>query len=562
MDTFKKIMRGIGKFLKKIKWLIILLVVGFIVLTAVKYNANKIMMQEAMSSATNQETATIEQRDVLNTITATGKIESAKTRTVASTIVKDTKITSVNCEEGDYVTEGDILVTFSYEDINKSIAEVKEDIAESKATQNVNDTANTRTYYYAYGTESMTMRDLQQTIDEKKKSLDYACEDYGKAKQKRDEIKEQLDATPEYNEKVVSANGTYETVYEKNSQRTSLESQLESAENSMQSAYRQQEQAQTAYNEALEALSDEVYKGSNTLAKTTEDYEKSVITRNDSTKSLQRQLEKYEDQLDDYVITAPISGTVTSVLVEENNSFAGGNMVTIQDCSTLYVSTEIDEYDIPDIQIGQRVVIKTDATREDELEGVIDEVKDVATSSTSGATSTSSSATYAVKVKIIDKDDRLKLGMTAKLSIILEERDSVLAVPYNAVVEKEDGSKVVYVESEPSFPKDAMPNMSKDGIGDITKGETSGGDRPAGGPSGGAPSGGFSLKEVFSIAYGKNDFDTEQQEDTQKEIPVTVGLESDYYTEISGEGIEEGLTVVIPSQEHDKTSPMQMMMRM
>ena len=532
MDTFKKIIGGTGKLLKKIKWVIIFLIIGFIGITAFKYNANKKLM-EIMSEVPSQDTVQLEKRDVLNTITATGKIESAKTRTVASTIVKDTKITAVNCEEGDFVNEGDILVTFSYEEINKSIAELQEDIAESKATKAVNDTSNTRSYYYAYGTETLTMRDLQQDIDERQKDLNEACDALGDARRKLDDIKNMGEDNPNYSVK---------------------DSLVESQENVVASAYKAMEQAQLAYDKAVQALNDEIYKGSNSLAQSTENYEKNVITSNDSTKNLQRQLEKYKDSLDDYVITAPISGTVTAVNVEENNSFSGGNMVTIQDCSTLYVSTEIDEYDIPDIQIGQRVVIKTDATREDELEGVVDSIKATATATSSGAATTGSS-TYAVKIRITDTDERLKLGMTAKLSIILEERDDVLAIPYNAIVEKEDGSKVIRVatefrESESS--KDKIENMDKAELGDIAKDSQPVGDFSATSDMSGEMSGGgFSLKKIFDIAYGSNVMTSDTNKFNEKEIPVEVGLESDYYSEVSGPGIVEGLTVIVPDAESD-----------
>ena len=147
---------------------------------------------------------------------ATGTVESAKTRTMASTIMKDTKITSVNCEVGDQVQEGDILVTFSYDNINKTISQLKEDIAESNATKAVNDTKNTRTYYYSYGTEGINIRDLQQAIDEKKKDLDEACNDYGDAKRKLDELKAERDAHPEGGEtETMIVNEYGEQVYTK-----------------------------------------------------------------------------------------------------------------------------------------------------------------------------------------------------------------------------------------------------------------------------------------------------------------------------------------------------------
>ena len=410
METFKKVMRGVGKFLKKLKVPIILLVIAFIVITFVKYTSNsaKKLMDE-MASA-DQELGTVESRNLVETITATGIVESAKKRTVASTIIKDTKITSVNCEVGDYVTEGDILVTFSDDTINKTISQLREDIAESKATEAVNDTSNTRTYYYSYGTESITLRDLQLDIEQKQNDLNEACSKYGDAKRKMDDLKTARDQHPDGDNETETVRIDPDTGEQQYTEKY-YDQLIEQQQSVVDSAYKTQEQAQQAYDKAVRALEDEVYKGSNTLAGATETYQKNEITSNDSTKKLERQLEEQRDRLDDYVITAPISGMVTQVDVEENNSFAGGNLVTIQDCSTLYVSTEIDEYDIPSIAIGQKVMFKTDATRDDELEGVIDEIAVSATSSS--ASNTASNSTYKVKIRVLTEDDRLKLGMTA-----------------------------------------------------------------------------------------------------------------------------------------------------
>ena len=113
MEATKKVMRGTGKFLRKFRVLIIIAVIGFIVITLIKYTSNRAKKVLAEMSAADKEIATVESRDLVETITATGTVVSAKTRTLASTIVKDTKITSVNCKVGDHVDEGDILVTFS-----------------------------------------------------------------------------------------------------------------------------------------------------------------------------------------------------------------------------------------------------------------------------------------------------------------------------------------------------------------------------------------------------------------------------------------------------------------
>ena len=309
-----KALSGVGKFFKKFKVLIIILVVGFIILTFVKYSTNSAKKLLENMAGDGTETAKVEPRNLVETVTATGTVESAKTRTMASTIMKDTKITSVNCEVGDEVKEGDILVTFSYDNINKTISQLKEDIAESRAVGSVDDTANTRTYYYSYGTEGIAIRDLQQSIDEKRKDLDEACSKYGDENRKLEELRTERDQHPEGGETETMITDPYtgEQVYTKKY----YDSLIETQANAVEQARKAQDQAQLAYDKAVQALEDEVYKGSHSLAGATETYQKNVITANDNTKKLKRQLEEEEDRLDDYVITAPISGTVTKVNVE------------------------------------------------------------------------------------------------------------------------------------------------------------------------------------------------------------------------------------------------------
>ncbi len=560
-------MRGVGKFFKKFRVIIILLVIGFIVLTFVRYTSNKAKSMLGGMSDSLTETAKVEPRNLVETITATGTVESAKKRTVASTIIRDTKITSVNCEVGDHVEAGDVLVTFSYDSINKTIAQLQEDIAESKATKSVNDTANTRTYFYSYGTESMTIRDLQTAIEERQKELYEACDEYGDSKRDLEDLKEARDNAPD--QVPVSMNAVIKT-------KADYDKLISAQEDVVAAALKAEEAAQTAYDKAVLALEDEIYKGSNTLAGATENYEKNVITSNDSTKNLQRQLEEYRDKLDDYVITAPISGTVTSVEVEEDNSFAGGNLVTIQDCSTMYVSTEIDEYDIPNIQVGQKVLLKTDATRDDELEGVIDEIAATATAAASGTSS--SNATYAVKVKILTSDERLKLGMTAKLSIIVNEVENVLTVPYDAVVDLGDGQFVVYTLDEAALKKlekrRAAADQMQTAIADMQKGDPSKiQDMSKDTASANAineafgedeeekPKGFFGkLGNIFKVAYGKSEDEGKNFiEENQIEVPVEVGMESDYYTQVTGNGIKEGMTVIVQSTE-EADNPFELMM--
>ena len=85
-------------------------------------------------------------------------------------------------------------------------------------------------------------------------------------------------------------------------------------------------------------------------------------------------------------------------------------------------------------------------------------------------------------------DDRIKLGMTAKCSIVKKEALDVYAVPYDAV-HRENGESYILV---------------KDG-------------------------------------------------DSTSKVTVTTGMETDYYIEVQGDDLQEGLQVVIPTDKTEKT---------
>ena len=63
----------------------------------------------------------------------------------------------------------------------------------------------------------------------------------------------------------------------------------------------------------------------------------------------------------------------------------------------------------------------------------------------SGMTTVSTDPTYEVRISVDTPSDRLRLDMSANLSIIIQEVENALTVPYNAVQTAEDGSYFVEV---------------------------------------------------------------------------------------------------------------------
>lgn len=253
-----------------------------------------------------------------------------------------------------------------------------------------------------------------------------------------------------------------------------LKSSLNTAENAVDSAWNALQQAQATYDYTV-ASQESNFRGSKDAVKSAEaGAGVATIQQESNVDNLNKQIEKG-------AVTADIGGTVTAVNIKEGERYAGGAIITIQDTDALVVSAEIDEYDIADVAIGMKAVFKTDSTRDEQLTG---EVIFISPTPTMG-----SDVTYQVKVRIDSDTTRLRIGMNAKLNIILEETADVLTVPYDAIQQDENGNDVIY----------AVERGEKDAV-------------------------------------------------TKTAIPVTVGVEGDYYVEVSG-NITEGMEISLPTDK-------------
>ena len=153
-------------------------------------------------------------------------------------------------------------------------------------------------------------------------------------------------------------------------------------------------------------------------------------------------LENARDNLDDYSVTAPISGTVVTKTAKAGDKIEGGSdgtLCVIYDMSYLEMTMSIDELDISSVEVGQEVQITADAVEGQIYTGVVTEVS-VAGTTSGGIT------TYPVTVRI-DETDGLLPGMNVDAEIIISSADDVLAVPSAAV---NRGNTVLITADSPS----------------------------------------------------------------------------------------------------------------
>ncbi len=177
-------------------------------------------------------------------------------------------------------------------------------------------------------------------------------------------------------------------------------------------------------------------------------------------------LQNIYDQMENYSIKSPISGTVitknykTGDKIDSTTSTKA--MAVIYDLSTLTFDMSIDELDIGSVKVGQKVTIVPDALEGQEFEGTISKVS-IAGTSQNGVTS------YPVTI-VIPEPGELLPGMNVSASIVVSSATDALSIPVSAVSrgntvlvsEDSETAKTYLAQSTTSSDKTAQNTTSND----------------------------------------------------------------------------------------------------
>jgi RND family efflux transporter, MFP subunit len=146
---------------------------------------------------------------------------------------------------------------------------------------------------------------------------------------------------------------------------------------------------------------------------------------------LESQLRQAQVNLAYATIYSPIDGIVLSRAVEQGQtvaaSFSTPTLFTIaNDLTKMQVEANVDQADIGQVSLGQRVTFTVDAYPDDTFKGTVTQIR-------LQATTTSNVVTYTVIVNAPNPELKLKPGLTANITIITKEKDDVLLVPAKAL---------------------------------------------------------------------------------------------------------------------------------
>ncbi|MDI9571275.1 MAG: efflux RND transporter periplasmic adaptor subunit [Pseudomonadota bacterium] len=201
---------------------------------------------------------------------------------------------------------------------------------------------------------------------------------------------------------------------------------LEKAEATLQDAQRTRNRYETLFARNLVARSD-----LDTALTSMETAQAQVSASRAQVEQARANLKQTEIDLAYTTIRSPVDGMVISRNVDIGQtvaaSFQTPTLFNIaQDLTKMQVKTSVDEADIGRIREGQPVEFTVDAFPEMVFRGDVSEVRNA-------PTTVSNVVTYEVIVRVDNPEMKLKPGMTANVSIIIDHRQGVLRVPSAAL---------------------------------------------------------------------------------------------------------------------------------
>lgn len=477
------------------------------------------------------ETFVLQKMDLTQLVTATGTLQSRALREVNSSL--SYKVQTIFVEVGDHVNQGDRLCQLETTKIDQDIADARAGIAQAEASDALK---------LSQAERKLADAQEQYTIDEQRQAK--AIQDALTAL----EAARVAEATQTANRAVSDQNVLVAREAWLAAEKDLLDPPQFLPDGSLNPAYDADlyqvkltllevatialENLTLEYQTAWQNMYDTTYATARPEPEATA-YEKALVNRetllrndriaiqnaqdtvntckiNTTAAALRLALEKLLRERATTTITAPVAGTVTAIAARvgstpsgrsaassgsDSTTAAAKSLFTIENTGSLAVEARVPEKDAIALAVDMPVTITSDALGGQHWQGLLTAISPVA----------DEAGNFTVRVQLLSASEGLTAGMRANLTMTLASRPGVFAVPPGAVTQNAQGQAVVFQYTAPPT------------------GSLSASTASAGGASGGTPPEGPA---------------------TLREIPVSVGMQTDTHIEIAGPGLAEGLLIV------------------
>lgn len=451
-------------------------------------------------------TVPLEKGDLVSAVNLTGTIESANDAEVYSKNAG--LIQSVGVEVGDRVEAGQVMAQLDTQDYQLQIAEREASIEQTKRLNEFSIRASEKEFNaervdVAAGLNEKLIA-AENAVDRAQRELNAARRDYNDYRDGHDladtMFKKAQKDLERASDAYWKANAALESTSTSDPNRAQVEEDYEKAEEKF-------EEAKDKYNQIDREYGSQMSSEARTYRDARNNYEQALKERDAAKNAIARSLDDLKDNVEkaelnmdftaDYIaieqmkkkiadstVTAPISGTVTAVYAKEG-AMASGLLFIIEDTDDLVVKTAIKELDVGKVKPEMKAEVKADATGEKVFSAVVKTISPTAAKDDNGKTVTSGNVEFDTDVALTDPDPLLKVGMNVRVNVVTEEKKAVWSAPFDAVVSDASGQALIYTIE-----------TGEDGIS------------------------------------------------RAKAVPVTTGMETDFYVEISGEGLKDGMPII------------------
>ena len=170
-----------------------------------------------------------------------------------------------------------------------------------------------------------------------------------------------------------------------------------------------------------------------------------------SIKSSEASLKEANENLIKTTVYSPMTGTISSLLVEQGERVVGANMMTgtevlrVADLNRMEVVVDVNENDIIRVKLGDTAIVEVDAYLDRDFKGVVTEI---ANSANTLGTTSDQVTNFKVRILILKESyedliseknpSPFRPGMSASVDIYTSSKANVMTVPIQAVTTRTD----------------------------------------------------------------------------------------------------------------------------
>jgi len=355
------------------------------------------------NTATAVQTAKVAKQDVVSTVSASGEIKPKTYVNIGANAFG--KITHLYVKEGDRVTKGQLLAQIEN-------VQPEADVDANRAALEAAQTDSVA--------QAAAIKTAQANLESAQATLEHAKLDYDRA-------------VGLYNDKLIS--------------KSDFDAKKAAYDGAVASVA--QAHAQIAQYKAQKDSSDRhIAQASATLV-----HSRDVLSKTEN--------------------VAPFDGVITNLPVRQGETVVvgiqnapGSTIMTLADMSVITAEVQVDETDIVNVKLGQPAEITIDAMPKKTFHGTVTQIGDNAVVRSTGISTSQSNVAsqeakdFKVVVTLTDPPDNLRPGLSATAKITTATKNSVVAIPIQALTIRQRGDLQKTDGKDKSSVQAAAPQLS------------------------------------------------------------------------------------------------------